>query len=112
MAEPASNRGVLIALAYLWVLALIPLWRSHDPEVRWHAKHGLVLAAAEILLLFSYAVLTAIVGVQWVVVGAVLFIVVPLALIGILVMHAIAIVKGINGTRLNVPVVSRLTDRF
>ena len=42
----SPNRGVMIVLAYLWLLALIPLLlEKQDAEVQWHAKHGLVLMA-------------------------------------------------------------------
>ena len=49
-AGPASsNRSVMIVLSYLWILALIPfLMEQDDKDVRWHAKHGLVLLGAEI----------------------------------------------------------------
>ena len=47
--ETASpNRGLMVVLAYLWLLAIVPLLvEEQDPEVRWHAKHGLVLFGAE-----------------------------------------------------------------
>ena len=42
----------MIVLSYLWIL-----WprsrcvvEKNDPEVQWHAKHGLVLFVAEIIL--------------------------------------------------------------
>src|SRR4051812_30120664 len=54
----SPNRGVMIVLAYLWPLALIPfLLEQQDLDVRWHAKHGLVLMAAEILAVLAYVVL-------------------------------------------------------
>jgi ABC-type nickel/cobalt efflux system permease component RcnA len=47
---PSSNRNVMILLSYLWLLALIPLVvEKDDREVQWHAKHGLVLAVAELI---------------------------------------------------------------
>ncbi|MGB5515145.1 MAG: hypothetical protein WBP36_11520, partial [Thermoanaerobaculia bacterium] len=47
----SSNRGVMIVLSYLWILALIPLLvDKDDKEVQWHAKNGLVLTAAEFAL--------------------------------------------------------------
>ena len=40
----SSNRGVMIVLSYLWILALVPLLtEKEDQEVRWHAKNGIVL---------------------------------------------------------------------
>ncbi len=47
----SQNRGLMLALAYLGPLAIIPLvTEKDDPEVQWHAKHGLVLFVAEIIL--------------------------------------------------------------
>ena len=48
---PSSNRKVMIVLSYLWLLALVPLLtEKEDREVQWHAKHGIVLMVAEIVL--------------------------------------------------------------
>src|SRR3954449_5072929 len=58
----SSNRGVMIVLAYLWPLALVPLLlEKNDAEVQWHAKHGLVLMIAELVLLFGYVMMTSLV---------------------------------------------------
>ena len=41
----------MIVLSYLWLLALVPLLvEKEDNEVQWHAKHGIVLMVAEIVL--------------------------------------------------------------
>ena len=54
MPDSSSNRGVMIVLAYLWPLAIVPLLlEKDDADVQWHAKHGLVLLAAELLLLIA-----------------------------------------------------------
>ena len=54
----------MIVLAYLWLLAVIPLLvEKQDPEVQWHAKHGIVLMIAELAALFAYMLLTSIVTV-------------------------------------------------
>ena len=48
----------MIVLAYLWLLALVPLFAAReDPDIQWHAKHGIVLMAAEVLALVAYIVL-------------------------------------------------------
>ena len=61
--EPPPNRGVMIVLAYLWPLALVPLLLDKsDPEVQWHARHGIVLMVAELVLLFAYIMLTSLVS--------------------------------------------------
>jgi uncharacterized membrane protein len=111
-APPASsesgNRGIMIVLSYLWILALIPLLvEKDDAEVQWHAKHGVVLLVAEILFWIVVAILTSIP-----VLGC---IIAPLALllsVAVLVVHIICIVKGINGERFLIPGVSQYADKL
>jgi uncharacterized membrane protein len=115
MPEPAvsPNRSVMIVLSYLWVLAFIPLLvEKQDAEVQWHAKHGLVLTVAELVLLFAYVLVTSIVSLATFGLGCVLSLVLVFAWIGILALHVVAILKGVNGGRLIVPGVSEYTDRF
>jgi uncharacterized membrane protein len=103
----------MIVLAYLWVLALIPLLvEKQDAEVQWHAKHGLVLTAAELVLLFAYVLVTSIVSVATFGLGCVLSLLLVFAWIGILALHVVAILKGVHGGRLIVPGVSEYADRF
>ena len=53
----SPNRGVMIVLAYLWPLALVPLLvEKRDPDVQWHAKHGIVLMVAEIVVFAAFGV--------------------------------------------------------
>lgn len=107
---PSSNRTVMIILSYLWLLALIPLLvEKDDREVQWHAKHGLVLLVAEVLLWIAITIVTVILGSF---LGCLLSILtLPLSL-GILILHVLAIVKGINGQRLIIPGVSQYADSF
>jgi uncharacterized membrane protein len=109
----SPNRSVMIVLAYLWPLALIPLLvEKQDADVQWHAKHGLVLTAAELVLLFAYVLITSIVSLATFGLGCVLSVLLVFAWIGILALHVMAILKGINGGRLIVPGVSEYADRF
>jgi len=111
--EVSPNRGVMIVLAYLWLFALIPLvLEKHDAEVRWHAKHGLVLMIAELTLLFGYIVLTSIVSLATLGLGCVLSILLVFGWIGILALHVVAILKGVSGTRLIIPGLSDYANRF
>ena len=119
MTEPAapgtvsSNRNIMIVLSYLWLLALVPLLvEKDDREVQWHAKHGIVLMVAEIVVWILVTVLSIIVGMALPVIGC-LFSLVHLAVwIGVLVLHVMAIVKGINGGRLIIPGVSEYASKF
>jgi uncharacterized membrane protein len=111
--EPSPNRGVMIVLAYLWPLALVPLLLDKsDAEVQWHAKHGIVLMVAELVLLFAYVMMTSLVSLATFGLGCVLSLLLVFAWIGVLAVHIIAIVKGINGTRFMLPVISEYASRF
>ena len=103
----------MIVLAYLWPLALVPLiLDKHDPEVQWHAKHGLVLMIAELLVLVAYVVLTSVVSLAALGLGCVLSIVLVFGWIGVLALHVVAILKGVSGMRLIIPGLSHYADRF
>lgn len=110
----SPNRGIMIVLSYLWLLALIPLLtEKDDKEVQWHAKHGLVLLGAEVIVwvafLFLHMVLIAIhVGFL----GCFLSIIQLVLWLGILVLHIVCIIKGTKGERFLIPGISQYADRF
>jgi uncharacterized membrane protein len=107
---PSSNRNVMILLSYLWLLALIPLVvEKDDPEVQWHAKHGLVLAVAELVFWVAFQVVTFMLGSF---LGCLVAIFAPIIGLVFLIVHIIAIVKGINGSRLIIPGLSQYADRY
>jgi uncharacterized membrane protein len=111
--EPSPNRAVLIVLAYLWVLAIVPLLvEKNDREVQWHAKHGIVLMIAELILWVAILLVTSIVSLATLGLGCVLSLFAVFAWIGVLALHVAAIVKGINGERLMIPGVSEYADRL
>ena len=96
----------MLVLAYLWLLALVPLLlEEQDQEVRWHAKHGLVLFGAEIIGFMAIVILSGIVGL-------IAFLLFPLAQLGVLALHVACIAKALQGGRLMVPGVSEYTDKF
>jgi uncharacterized membrane protein len=98
----------MIVLSYLWVLALIPLLlEKDDGEVQWHAKNGLALFVAELILWVILAVLGMVP-----VLGCILVPVWLALSVAIIVVHIICIVKGLNGERFIVPGVSQYADRF
>jgi uncharacterized membrane protein len=119
MTEPAgpgavsSNRPIMIVLSYLWILALVPLLvEKEDREVQWHAKHGIVLMVAEIVLSIAVFVLSAVLGaVAWGL-GCVVSLLSIALWVGVIAVHVMAIVKGVNGGRLIIPGVSEYASRF
>ena len=102
-----------IVLAYLWPLALVPLLlEKQDPDVQWHAKHGLVLMVADFLIVvyFVFASVVTLCSVNQISVALMMLLI--SRWVGILAMHVIAILKGVGGARLIIPIVSGYADRF
>jgi hypothetical protein len=103
----------MIVLAYLWPLALVPLLvEKSDPEVQWHAKHGLVLTIAELILLFGYIMMTSLVSLATLGLGCVLMLAFVFGWVGIIALHVVAILKGVNGGRLIIPGLSDYANRM
>jgi uncharacterized membrane protein len=112
----SGNRTIMIVLSYLWLLALVPLLvEKNDREVQWHAKHGIVLMVAEIVLWIVLFVIQMVIG-HIPVLGclvAIIGLLVSFALwIGVIVVHVMCIVKGVNGQRFLIPYVSQYADQF
>jgi hypothetical protein len=109
----SPHRAVMIVLAYLWPLALVPLIvEKQDREVQWHAKHGIVLAVAEVMLLAAYLAVTSLVSLAALGLGFALALLLVLGWIGVLSMHVVAIIKGVGGGRLVVPGITRYADSW
>jgi uncharacterized membrane protein len=103
----------MIVLAYLWPLALVPLvLDKHDPEAQWHARHGIVLMIAEVLLIFVWFLMTSLIAVATLGLGCVLSVFIVFAWVAILALHVVAILKGLNGGRFIIPGLSQYADRF
>ena len=112
-AAPPNNRGVMIVLSYLWLLALIPLLtEKEDKDIQWHAKHGIVLMVAEVAFWIIYNILVSILAVATLGIGCLMGIIAPLIGLAFLVIHIMAIVKGLNGQRLMIPYISDFATKF
>lgn len=97
----SPNRNLMIVLSYIWILFLIPLLvEKDDKEVQWHAKHGLVLSVVEFILQMVLSVT-----------GIGCFFA-PFVFLAFLVIRLMAIVKGLNGERFKVPVLSDYAEKF
>lgn len=107
---PSSNRGVMIVLSYLWLLALVPLLvEKDDKEVQWHAKHGLVLVGAEIIFWIAVTIVQLALGT---ILGCVVSLLSIFVWLAIVILHIMAVVKGLNGGRLIIPGVSQYADKL
>ena len=107
----SPNRNLMIVLSYLGLLALIPLLvEKEDREVQWHAKHGLVLMVAEIILFVVLTIFQSVTAsIDCGITGCLLH---SVAWLIIMVVHILAIVKGINGQRLIIPGLSDFANKF
>jgi len=109
----SENRKLWIVLSYFGLLALIPLLvEKDDPEVQWHAKHGLVLTAAEFVIFVGLTIAGMVIGAMSAGLGCILGLAWPVVMVAVLVVHVMCIVKGINGDRLLIPGISEFADKF
>lgn len=103
-----GDRTIMLVLAYLGVFALIPFFvKKDDREVQWHAKNGLVITVAWILLGIVLTAISYIPGMGCAV--QTIWCVYPLL---ILVVAVLGIVKAINGQRFVIPGLSDFADKF
>jgi uncharacterized membrane protein len=103
----------MIVLSYLWILALVPLLtEKEDQEVRWHAKHGIVLMVAEFAFWIVFSICMNVLAMATLSLTCVVAMIGPLVGLAILVLHIFAIVQGLNGKRLMIPVVSDFANKF
>lgn len=92
---------IMIVLSYLGILCLIPLLTVKDSEyVKWHAKQGLAIFIVWIALNLLHIIP---------------FLGTALACAGfaaLLVVDIMAMVKGLNGIRWRIPVITDLAEKF
>lgn len=106
-----SDRTLMVVLSYLWILALIPLLtKKDDREVQWHAKNGLALLIAEVIVWIVFMVLGRFVRIPFV--GCGVATIECVVWLGFLALRVICIVKGVNGQRFRIPMVSDFADKM
>ena len=106
----SSDRTIMLVLSYLGILALIPLLsKKDDPEVQWHAKNGLALFVAWVIISIAWAIIQAFLPDS---LGCALsFVSCGISLAG-LALVVIAIMKAVKGERLRLPVISDFADKM
>jgi uncharacterized membrane protein len=105
----SQNRSLMIILSYIGPLGIIPLLtEKNDRELQWHAKNGLAIFVAEVLLGIFISIVAMFIpdfGCSGCILNLVLFVaVVTVAILGI--------TKGLKGERLILPVVSDFANRM
>jgi len=107
-----GDRTIWVVLSYLGILSLIPYFaKKDDPdqEIRWHAKNGLGLFIAEIILyavffVASLALRNSFLGCGLAAAQCVLW-------LAFLVISIICIVKGIGGQRYRIPYITDFAEK-
>lgn len=98
----------MLALAYAWVLALIPfLVEKENKEVQWHAKHGLVILGLEIAVSIAVMILTSIPFL-----GCLFGLASVLIFLGFVILRIVCFMKAMKGERQIIPGVSVYADKF
>lgn len=110
---PSGDRTLWIVLSYLGILSLIPYFaKKDDPdqELRWHSKNGLGLFLAEVVICVVMFVvqfaLNRVPGLGCA--GAIIQCILPIAFLAI---SVICIIKGVNGQRYRIPVVTDFAEK-
>lgn len=110
---PASgDRTLWIVLSYLGILSLIPYFaKKDDPdqEIRWHAKNGLGLFLAELIIwavffVASIALRNSFLGCGLAAAQCVMW-------LAFLAISIICIVKGMGGQRYRIPVITDFAEK-
>ena len=106
----SSDRTLMIVLSYLGVLALIPLlMKKEDREIQWHAKNGLVLTVAFIVISIAWSLINNFMPAS---LGCALSFIGCAIWIGWLALSIMGIMKALKGERFRIPVVSDLADKM
>ncbi len=107
----SSDRTLMVVLSYLWILALIPLLtKKEDREVQWHAKNGLALLVTEVVVWIVFMILNRFVHIPFV--GCGFATIECVVWLGFLVLRIVCIVKGVNGQRFRIPMISDFADKM
>ncbi|HVS14977.1 MAG TPA: hypothetical protein VMV46_13695 [Thermoanaerobaculia bacterium] len=103
----SGDRTLMIVLSYLYILCLVPLLtQKEDAEIQWHAKQGTVMMGVDfVAMVINF-------GLSATGLGCVLVPVVALVHLALFVIRIVAVIKGIQGSRLVVPGISQLADSF
>lgn len=111
-APPAAPAGsgdktLMLVLAYLGLLALIPLLtEKDDANVQWHAKHGLVQ-------FFFFCIVSVVISViSSTGIGCIFALLYPVVMLAWLVVTILSIVKATKGERFIIPGLSEFANKF
>lgn len=107
-AGDSGNKTLMLVLSYLFPLSLVPLLtEKEDKEVQWHAKHGIVIGLAFVIIWMIYLILL---NVPFL--GCFTIFLAPIIGLAGLIITIMAIVKATQGSRFIIPGLSQFADKF
>jgi uncharacterized membrane protein len=108
---PRKDNTIMLVLSYLWILFLVPLIaEKEDPQVQWHAKHGMILTIVEFVLQFGIWIVSTILEHFVSLIGCITCFVPMIIWIAFLVIRILSIVKATKGEKFLVPGLSQYVD--
>lgn len=107
----SSDRTLMVVLSYLGLLALIPyLTKKEDSDIMWHAKNGLGLAIAEVILWVGLFILQIVAG-RFMGLGCGIGAISCVIWLGVLALHVYCIIQAVGGKRPTIPVVTDWAEK-
>lgn len=97
-------------LSYLGIFSLIPFFvKKDDPHIQWHAKQGVALFLASIVVMVALVILTIVLAfAKLSIVGSLLSLV---FWIGVLVLSILGMIKAAKGERWLMPVIGPIVHK-
>jgi uncharacterized membrane protein len=110
---PKKDNTIMLVLSYLWILFLVPLLaEKEDPQVQWHAKHGMILTIVEIVLQIGIYIVSWMLSSISSLIGCVTCFIPSLVWIAFLVIRILSIVKATKGEKFLIPGLSQYVDQI
>lgn len=108
-----DNRQLMIVLSYLGILALVPyLAEQRDPEVRWHARNGLALFGADIVITLALWIVSIVLTAVFAPLGCLFSILWLFVGLGLLAYHVFVMMKALKGERYRIPYVTEYGEKI
>ncbi|MEM6560640.1 MAG: DUF4870 domain-containing protein [Planctomycetota bacterium] len=112
-AAPTGQQDtVMCVLSYLGILSLIPFFaKKDDPYIQWHAKQGIALFVAWIVVAIALIIVGVVLGfIHWTL-STLMSLVLLVLMIGAFALMIIGIVKACGGERWLMPVIGPIVHK-
>lgn len=111
--ELTDQDRLLLVFSYLGPLSLFALVATRKEFVKWHARQGMVLMAALLVVWVPLRALYLVLKrLAWPMVADLFWLGVVLVGVGVLLAHFLCAVRALEGERFRVPIFGDLADRF